>query len=205
MWMLSIALSCFVISSKSFSQLQSSRSLTTSVALQLQKQPGSRDKATISNSLASCDITGPISICAGGSAQYVVTTDAAPPSTFAWSLTDNTSGAVIVGSNTGASVNVDPGNATGSYRVVVIITDNVGVVSSCDRLVTVNSVPSVTALNTLPVCVGSTLDLSASNVPGATYSWTGPNGFVSSQQNPSITNATTLATGVYSVTATLNG
>ena len=40
-------------------------------------------------------------------------------------------------------------------------------------------------------------------MPGAAYSWTGPNGFSSSKQNPSITNATTDAAGLYSVTGTV--
>lgn len=56
-----------------------------------------------------------------------------------------------------------------------------------------------------PVCAGSTLHLAASTVSGATYAWTGPNGFASSDQNPTIANATTAVTGQYSVTTTLNG
>jgi hypothetical protein len=40
-------------------------------------------------------------------------------------------------------------------------------------------------------------------MPGAAYNWTGPNGFSSSEQNPSITNATTDAAGLYSVTGTV--
>jgi len=35
--------------------------------------------------------------------------------------------------------------------------------------------------------------------------WTGPNGFTSASQNPSILNATAAAGGVYTVTATVNG
>src|ERR1035437_9960844 len=65
--------------------------------------------------------------------------------------------------------------------------------------------PAPTVGNNGPLCEGSTLNLAASTVPGATYSWTGPNGFVSSVQNPSITGATTSASGTYSVTATANG
>jgi hypothetical protein len=48
-----------------------------------------------------------------------------------------------------------------------------------------------------------TLNLTASTVAGATYSWTGPNGFTSTNQNPSIANATIAAAGDYSVTATI--
>ena len=62
-----------------------------------------------------------------------------------------------------------------------------------------------TAGNDGPVCAGSTLSLTASTVSGATYAWTGPNGFTSTAQNPTIPDATTAATGTYSVTATVNG
>src|SRR5262249_19248301 len=47
--------------------------------------------------------------------------------------------------------------------------------------------------------------LAASNVPGAVYAWTGPNGFTSSLENPSIPNAPPEAAGLYSVTVTVNG
>ncbi|MGE4541293.1 MAG: immunoglobulin domain-containing protein, partial [Bacteroidales bacterium] len=49
-----------------------------------------------------------------------------------------------------------------------------------------------------PVCVGETLQLYADNVSGASYSWTGPNGFTSNQQNPVINNVTMAAAGTYS-------
>jgi hypothetical protein len=58
----------------------------------------------------------------------------------------------------------------------------------------------VTASNNGPVCTGSTVQLSATTVSGATYSWTGPNGFTSNVQNPSISSVTTAAAGVYTVT-----
>jgi gliding motility-associated-like protein len=56
-----------------------------------------------------------------------------------------------------------------------------------------------------PICSGTDLSLTASTVPGATYSWTGPNGFASTQQNPVITAATGAAAGSYTVTATVAG
>jgi hypothetical protein len=56
-----------------------------------------------------------------------------------------------------------------------------------------------------PICAGATLHLTASTVPGAIYSWSGPNGFTSNQQNPSIPGATAAAAGTYSVTATVCG
>lgn len=56
-----------------------------------------------------------------------------------------------------------------------------------------------------PLCSGSILNLTASNVPaGAIYSWTGPAGFASSLPNPIRTNVTPAMSGVYSLIVTLN-
>ena len=67
--------------------------------------------------------------------------------------------------------------------------------------------PSIpTAGNNGPVCVGSPLTLTASTISGATYSWTGPNGFTSSSKNPTVSSsATTAMSGTYSVNATITG
>lgn len=78
--------------------------------------------------------------------------------------------------------------------------------SEFSACVTVTTPPSApTASNNGPICNGQTLQLSASAISGASYAWTGPNGFTSNQQNPTISNATTAASGSYSVTATVNG
>ncbi len=62
-----------------------------------------------------------------------------------------------------------------------------------------------TASNGGPYCSGSTIQLNTPAVAGATYSWTGPNGFTSSVQNPQRTNSTTAFGGVYSPIVTVNG
>ena len=59
--------------------------------------------------------------------------------------------------------------------------------------------------NNGPICAGLTLNLTAVTINGASYSWTGPNGFTSNLQNPSVPLATTSASGAYFVTVTLNG
>jgi large repetitive protein len=70
----------------------------------------------------------------------------------------------------------------------------------------VNTIPATpTASNGGPYCEGATIQLNTPTVSGATYSWTGPNGFTSSLQNPTRTNATTADAGTYSVTVTVNG
>ena len=65
--------------------------------------------------------------------------------------------------------------------------------------------PAPTAGNNGPLWSGMTLNLMASTVSGVTYSWTGPNGFTSTNQNPSIVSALTSASGLFSVTAATGG
>lgn len=55
-----------------------------------------------------------------------------------------------------------------------------------------------------PVCAGASLNLTASTVAGATYSWTGPNGFTSAQQNPALIYSAAYA-GTYTVQVTIPG
>lgn len=63
----------------------------------------------------------------------------------------------------------------------------------------------VTAGNNGPLCEGQTLNLTATAVAGATYSWTGPGGFISGVQNPTIPAATAAMSGVYTVTVNVVG
>ncbi len=65
--------------------------------------------------------------------------------------------------------------------------------------------PAPVASYNSPMYAGMTLFLAASTVPGATYNWTGPNGFASTLQNPIIVKAGQSASGIYSVTATVGG
>jgi len=67
--------------------------------------------------------------------------------------------------------------------------------------VIVNPLPIVTATGAT-VCINQTFSLSATG--GVNYSWAGPNSYVSFQQNPIITNATTNMSGSYVVTVTDN-
>jgi len=65
----------------------------------------------------------------------------------------------------------------------------------------VTYVPTYTLLSNSPVCSGATINFT--NLPvAATYTWSGPNGFASAIQNPSIVNSTTLMSGVYTIAAT---
>ena len=95
-------------------------------------------------------------------------------------------------------LNVQTSNA-GIYTVTV--TSAAGCTATATVSVTVNPLPIATATATPnPVCVGATLSLSSSG--GSTYSWSGPNGFSSSLQNPSRTNIQQIDGGIYTVTVT---
>ena len=68
--------------------------------------------------------------------------------------------------------------------------------------------PTPTDSATTPGCVGSTIYLFANSdtaVAGITYYWTGPAGFTSTLQNPSVPLATTANAGTYYVTDTMAG
>jgi gliding motility-associated-like protein len=53
-----------------------------------------------------------------------------------------------------------------------------------------------------PVCANGTLNLTCND--GTSWSWTGPNGFTSNSQNPTLNNVTSLASGTYTVAITDN-
>jgi hypothetical protein len=64
----------------------------------------------------------------------------------------------------------------------------------------------LTVSNNGPICAAATLDLYASySQGGVTYGWTGPNGFTSSLENPSIPSATAAAAGTYYVSVISGG
>jgi hypothetical protein len=54
----------------------------------------------------------------------------------------------------------------------------------------------------LPACIGSTLYLSGFPNNMKSYAWSGPNGFTSSEQNPSINNVSIANSGVYKLVVT---
>ena len=93
---------------------------------------------------------------------------------------------------------------SGTYKVSITAAGCPSTTSSSVDVI-VNQTPNApTATNNSPVCEGSTLNLYASTVGGAIYNWTGPNNFVSTSQNPSISNTIT-GSATYFVTATVKG
>lgn len=86
---------------------------------------------------------------------------------------------------------------SGNYTLTVA--DSNGCVSSTVTTVNIYSQPSIT-VSAGPACINSNINLYSSG--GITYSWTGPNGFASTQSNPVINNAGFSASGQYTVEVT---
>lgn len=98
--------------------------------------------------------------------------------------------------------NVDQ-NATGTYSVRIEGENCISV-----REVEVEIIPSpVVQINPLEeyYCEGEIISLSAAEIPGADWAWTGPNGFTSSQRNNQILEASLLDEGWYYLIASRGG
>ncbi len=93
------------------------------------------------------------------------------------------------------------GGGGGSSLVPAGATCNAGV-NTGNGYVTINFTGGLSALanNSGPYCSGQTIQLTVSG--GTNYAWTGPNGFTSNLQNPTIPNCTTADAGTYTVTVT---
>ena len=149
------------------------------------------NQATTSNN-------GPV--CAGN--QLTLTASIIPGATYFWSGPNGFSS-----SSQNPTVSVNATSAMAGVYSVYTVANGCTSPTPGTTTVVINPIPSSpSASNNGPVCMGNTLSLTASTVTGANYSWTGPNGFTSTQQNPTIsTSATATMGGVYSVIATVNG
>ena len=93
------------------------------------------------------------------------------------------------------------GLAGGNYTVIVK-NEHGCINSGATTLIDIGSTVTATA-NAISPCQGGDIQLTSSSTTfGATFSWTGPNGFTSNYQNPVIGNATAAKSGDYTVTVT---
>jgi hypothetical protein len=122
-------------------------------------------------------------------------------STWTWSaLTGET-----LSATTGASVTVTTATTIIKLRAVGVSTSSVDTMYM--YLNPINTVPSApTAGSNSPVCQNTALNLTATSGGGTvtSYSWSGPSGFSTTVQNPTISSATSGVAGVYMVYA-VNG
>ncbi|MDI1355915.1 MAG: gliding motility-associated C-terminal domain-containing protein [bacterium] len=87
-------------------------------------------------------------------------------------------------------------NRSGLYTVTA--TSPVGCTNTAVAQVTVTLLPVPLAFSDGPKCMGSTINFSGTG--GSTYSWIGPAGFNSNQQNPQINFVSMAGMGTYSLT-----
>lgn len=124
--------------------------------------------------------------CVGSSATLTAT-GAGVGGTYAWNTGGNT-----------ASITVNPATTT-TYTVTVA--DIAGCSATDDVIVLVSPLPTATASNNGPICVGSSVDLTSGANGMSSYSWSGPSGFTSFTQNPNVSaSATPAMVGTYTVT-----
>lgn len=147
----------------------------------------------IINALPTANITGTTPICTGTTS--LLNSNAVAGSGSITSYQWNLNGTAIPGA-TNATYSA---NTTGNYTVTVVNSNSCSFTSPAFSL-TVNLLPTPTAGSNSPLCAGQTLNLTATG--GISYSWTGPNGFTSNLQNPSIVSVTVAAAGNYTVTVT---
>lgn len=125
-----------------------------------------------------------------------------PVLSLTWTMTGATiASSPLTGINLIGTYTFNPGVTTITYTVK----DNSGNLNTCTFTVTIPPLPQVTASSNSPICYHATLNLYSTpsgGTPSYTYSWTGPAGFTSTIQNPSIPNATPANSGTYTVTIT---
>jgi PKD repeat protein len=117
------------------------------------------------------------------------------PTTWSWGFGD--------GGNSTAQSPSHQYSSAGNYTVSLTVSN------ACDNdtkietnYVTVYPKPTATASSNSPVLKGATIELYGGPNGMVSYNWTGPNGFTSTLQNPTILNATTAMAGTYTLTVT---
>ncbi len=87
-------------------------------------------------------------------------------------------------------------------KYTVIATRANGCSNSDTINISVDTLPYVHAASNSPLCAGDTIRLHENGGEAVNWSWTGPDGFASSLEDPSITNVTEANDGQYTVVAT---
>jgi gliding motility-associated-like protein len=100
---------------------------------------------------------------------------------------------------------IKPSTSTaGNYTVTYTIAAAGGCATvTTTTTITITQQLTLTVSSNAPICEMNILNLTASLIPGVTYTWTGPNAFSSSLQNPVVsTNADITMSGVYNLSVT---
>jgi len=149
-------------------------------------------------------------ICSGSTATFTPTS-IVTGATFAWTATASAPSITGFSANGVGNITDAIANSGASGTVTYVITPTSPPIASCvgpttNFVVTINPNPVPVATNNGPVCAGSQLDVASTVYAGGVYSWTGPNGFVSALQSPTVNAVSTLTmAGQYNLLVTVLG
>jgi len=133
-------------------------------------------------------------ICDGDLVAFAdATSGGEPPYVYSWDF----------GDSVGTDTSDDPSylyDAPGVYTVTLVVTDAAGLNGSATSEVVVSAAPDAEASNGGPYCAGDTIELFAGG--GVGYRWSGPDGFTSDDEDPTIASASAAHAGTYTVTVT---
>lgn len=140
---------------------------------------------------ATIDLAGPVQACAGDSVLLVASTNAAAPYSFVWNING-----IAIGGATDDSIYV----TSSGYYSVTILKNGCPKTSTATQVIfnTPPPTPIISAAGSIQTCIGGTVTLTASTIPGVTYSWN------SGQTTQTITT-TTAGTFTVTVTNTVSG
>jgi hypothetical protein len=129
---------------------------------------------------------------------------------YQWQVSNSPSGPfsnVSGGSGANTTVYTTGTLTTGTYYYMLLTTCTISAATATSNVssVTVNPIPTASLTTNSPLCSGSTLNLMGSSDVGTTFVWTGPAGFASTSQNPSINNVQSNASGVYTLVISAAG
>jgi uncharacterized protein (TIGR02145 family) len=155
------------------------------------------DNMTVTVSSApSADAGSDETICEGGSVLIGGSPTASGGSGSGYSYIWSPSGTL---SNAAVENPIATPVSTETYNVTV--SDDNGC-SASDAMTVIVSNPEASAMNDSPVCQGEDIQLDGSPSGMASYNWSGPDDFSSTEENPVINSVTTLAEGTYNLTVT---
>jgi gliding motility-associated-like protein len=146
-------------------------------------------------------LDGLTNVCSGDTLE-LQTNDFGPGFTYLWRLPDGTN--IPTSSNRLLLNELSPDNS-GPYTVRVV-RNGCSSLPSEARMITVTAFPELSVSANAPACSGQAINFQATDIPGAIYTWRGPNNFSSSIPDPVIISADPgVHTGQYSVVASVNG
>ena len=145
-------------------------------------------------------------VCTGSPAGFSVSASGAGL-TYQWrnGLVNLINGGSISGVSS-PTLGINPtivADASSNYNLVISGACGTNYTSTNVSLV-VNSTSNLISTPLFSVCTGKPINFTAQTISGATYSWTGPNNYGSSSQNPAIVSAVAADAGTYSLIISSN-